>query len=114
MWVPEIFSDCQHFSLTHGARTTVLGWMRPTPHLRTGIIGVPIQARLPRDSERVSDNGKPVVRSGRKATGLTETAGLPKKYQPISAEDAQSAVDGIRFTECGESHASTKNPCSRR
>ena len=38
----------------------------------------------------VSDNGKPVARPGRKATGLSEIAGLPKKRLPFHITIARS------------------------
>jgi hypothetical protein len=52
---------------SNGASGTNLSVIHVDPSLRVRL------------SQGFSENGKPIVRSGRKVTGLSEMAGLPKK-----------------------------------
>jgi hypothetical protein len=41
--------------------------------------------------QRPIDNGKPVARRGRKATGLTQVAGLPNRRWTVEVQDSTRA-----------------------
>jgi len=51
----------------------------------------------------LSEKGKPIARSGRKATGLTETAGLPKNNRPFNEPLIAFAVACEDLSVTGES-----------
>ena len=56
-------------------------WRRRAPRPYAVAVG----QRLPR--QRSIDNGKPVARRGRKATGLTQVAGLPNRRWTLRVQN---------------------------